>query len=84
MYIIQECVYVHNIHGHRPNCFNSPSEPKADWAEGLVLPTRFSNSTTKAIETGVLTKGARAEIVHYTSTVSMQNFKLNVYTVYLF
>lgn len=41
----------------------SKSEPEPDWAEKLVLPLRFSATTNKAIEAGVLTKKARAEIV---------------------
>ena len=44
-----------------------------DWAEGLVIPTRFSTPTTKAIETGILTKSARVEIVHSLSTLMLMH-----------
>jgi hypothetical protein len=47
--------------------------PKLDWAEGLALPTRFSTPTTKAIETGVLTKSARVEIVHSVATLMLMH-----------
>ena len=39
-----------------------------DWADRLVLPTRFSTPTTKAMESGVLTKKARIEIVDSLAT----------------
>ena len=44
-----------------------------DWAEGLALPTRFSTPTTKAVETGVLTKSARVEIVHSVATLMLMH-----------
>ena len=43
-------------------------EQKLDWADRLVLPTRFSTPTTKAIESGVLTKNSRVEIVDSLAT----------------
>ncbi|CAI8031484.1 hypothetical protein GBAR_LOCUS17865 [Geodia barretti] len=52
---------------------SSPGLPKLDWAEGLALPTRFSTPTTKAIETGVLTKSARVEIVHSVATLMLMH-----------
>ena len=45
------------------------SESKSDWAQQLVLPSRFSAPTTNAIETGILTKCARVEVVHSLSTL---------------
>ena len=33
------------------------------------MPSRFSTSTTKAVDTGILTKRARVEIVHSLSTL---------------
>ena len=39
------------------------------WVDVLVLPTRFSTATTMTIETGVLTKNARVEIVDSLATL---------------
>jgi hypothetical protein len=52
---------------------SSPGGPKLDWAEGLALQTKFSTPTTKAIETGVLTKSARVEIVHSVATLMLMH-----------
>lgn len=46
-------------------------EPNIDWADKLVLPTRFSTPTTEAIKTGVLTKSVRVEIVDSLSTLML-------------
>lgn len=46
-------------------------EPDQDWAEKLVLPVRFSASTNKVMETGVLTSRARVEITTSLSTLML-------------
>lgn len=46
-------------------------EPDQDWAEKLVLPVRFSASTNKVVETGVLTRRARVEITTSSSTLML-------------
>ena len=46
-------------------------EPALDWADTLVLPTRFSARTTTAIETGVLTRSSRIEIVDSLATLML-------------
>ena len=51
----------------------SHREPKLDWANDMALPVRFSSLTTKAIETGILTKSARVEIVHSLSTLILMH-----------
>ena len=53
--------------------FFSHREPKLDWANDMALPVRFSIPTTKAIETGILTKSARVEIVHSLSTLILMH-----------
>ena len=47
--------------------------PIVDWAKDLALPTRFSTPTNKAIQTGVLTKSARVEIVHSVATLMLMH-----------
>ena len=39
-----------------------------DWAETLAPPTRFSTPTNNAIETGIVTKPARVEIIDSLAT----------------
>ena len=46
-------------------------ETSKDWANSLVLPTRFSVSTAVAIESGVLTKAARVEVVDSLATLML-------------
>ena len=55
------------LHVHSTRMFYR--EPSLDWADVLVLPTRFSRATTMAVETGVLTKSARVEIVDSLATL---------------
>lgn len=40
-----------------------------DWADSISLPTRFSKSTSEAIESGVLTRRARVEIHNALATL---------------
>lgn len=39
----------------------------------MALPVRFSSATSKAIETGILTKNSRVEIVHSLSTLILMH-----------
>ena len=50
-------------------------EPTSDWAQQLIIPKRFSGKTTEAMKTGVMTKGARSEIMSALATLIM------VYTI---
>ena len=46
-------------------------QPKEDWADNLAMPTRFSSPTMKAIESAILTKAARIEIVDSLATLML-------------
>ena len=49
----------------------STNRAKTDWAVNLPIPTRFSAETMSCIESGVLTKKARGEIVHSLSILML-------------
>lgn len=84
---VHTCIFYVDILLYITQCFRTCMfyrEPSLDWAEVLVLPSRFSTATTVAIETGVLTKSARNEIVDslatlmltYTSRPTSQDFTI--------
>lgn len=53
------------------HCRSDEKKPDLDWAEKLAIPTRFSAATNKMMETGVLKKKARIEIISSLSTLML-------------
>ena len=51
--------------------YEASSRLDPDWAEKLVLPVRFSVATSKVLDTGLLTKKARVEIITALSTLML-------------
>ena len=53
------------------SCRSIDKKPDHNWAETLALPVRFSATTNKVLETGILTKKARVEIITSLSTLML-------------
>ena len=61
---------VYNFYCSVTFCCNNSSS-KVDWLSKLIIPTRFSKSTMKCIDVGILSSHARDEVINSLSTCIM-------------